>query len=219
MLKVPWLRIGTFVHLRLTYSSQRRRFEFAGRSNPRERHTDSKRSWTVAGKKNMLCTDTFTEQGKGPAAGWEWRCHSPKHHLHKVIQKARLKIPCLQATGGRSLNDVLCSEEAEASIKPWESHPEPTTTYQKNFLTQLSWAVAHSLGCLEQPNPGTAMSGFCPSAAAAVPAVSNGQDWAPAEPQTQATPHSKGSPAPGHGTKLGNLGPTIRSASMRWKRC
>ena len=89
--------------------------------------------------------------------------------------------------------------------------PWTTQNLSEGFLNSV-------LLCLWEPSPGAAMPGFCPSAAA-VPGVSNGQDPASAEPQTQAPPYSKGAPAPGHCTKMGNMGPTIGSASTRWKRC
>lgn len=94
---------------------------------------------------------------------------------------------------GKEPHYLLWSEEAGASVKPWESHPEPNITYWKAFLTQHSWAVAPSLRRQGQPSPGTARPEFCPSETA-VRGVSNGQDPTTAEPQTQAALYSKGVP-------------------------
>lgn len=64
--------------------------------------------------------------------------------------------------------------------------------------------MAPSLRWLGQPSPGTARPEFCPSETA-VRGVSNGQDPATAEPQTQAALYSKGVP--------------VQDTAQKWETC
>lgn len=115
------------------------------------------------------------------------------------------------------------NRKAEAGIKTGKNHPGPTKKVLEGSLTQCYCERLWSFLWGGQGNtPGTAMPGFSPIAAATDPRASNGQGQAPSESQTQTPPYSKGAPASGHCSKMGNSGPTVTgshkvSSEGNWK--
>lgn len=85
----------------LTYSSQQERFWRQARSNPGKGMQTARRD-KFARKKIMLCTDPCTEQGKGPAAGSEWRCCSQyKAPSTQGNRKSKVKNTLPRSNRGR----------------------------------------------------------------------------------------------------------------------